>query len=93
MDKTELMIIAIFVGSIAGLIATGDNEPTIAVIERNSNSLHYVDTVPPERSTHNVTIITNPNIRFDGCNPDTGMSYEQYSRFSDGPGSGSGGCR
>ena len=65
MDRAALMIMVIFVGSIVVLILTSDNEPTPYVREDERNDSHYVDTIPGHRSTHNVTIITNPYIDFD----------------------------
>jgi len=65
MERIEIYIILIVVGSVVGLIVTSDNEPPPYISEEERNDSLYVDTIPSERSIHNKTIIKNPNIDFD----------------------------
>ena len=65
MERIEIYIILIVVGSVVGLILTSDNEPPRYVGEEERNDSLYVDTIPSERSIHNKTIIKNPNIDFN----------------------------
>ena len=61
MERVEIYIILVVVGAVVGLIVTADNEPPQYVGEDKKDKPHLVDRVPPERSTHNVTVIKNPD--------------------------------